>query len=181
MNPLLELNKLLKVLPKSCSVYVMGGLALDGLGGSISRKHDDVDLICWRKDAAIVQEALKNIGYQIKVNTLPGEPGLPYRFETSDKNHIISFNIIDEGPNDTFIMSFYHFPKQFFPKKNLGPISVSLGGINFSVVDHKLLDKLNKNAGEYLRRLKRDDRDLYDKLGYKIDNYYHDRKLLDKL
>jgi len=181
MNPLSELNKLLKVLHKSCFVYVMGGLALDGHFGSISRKHDDADLICWRKDVNIVQDALKDIGYKVDVNTFPEEPNLPYRFETTDDNHIISFNIIDEGPNDTFIMSFYHFPKQVFPKKFLGPINVSLDGINFSAVDHELLDKLNENAGEYLNRLKKDDPDLYNRLGYKIDNYFHDRKLLDQL
>ena len=181
MNPLLELSKLLKALPKSCLVYVMGGLALDGYYGSISRKHDDADLICWRKDVNTVQDALTNIGYKVDLNTFPDEPNLPYRFETTDDNHIISFNIIDEGPNDTFVMSFYHFPKQIFSKKFLGPINVLLDGINFSVVDYKLLDKLNKNIGEHFSRLKKDDPDLYNRLGYKIDNYNHDRKLLDKL
>jgi hypothetical protein len=180
-DPLLELNKLLTALPKSCLVYVMGGLALDGTCGSISRKHDDADLICWRKDVGIVQEAVRNIGYEIEVNTFPDEPNLPYRFETTDEDHMVSFNIIDEAPNDSFVMSFYHFPKQVFQKKLLGPISVSLDGIGFSAVSHELLDKLNKNAGKYLNDLKERDPDLYNRLGYKIDNYNHDRKLLDQL
>lgn len=181
MNPLVELDKLLKVLPKPCLVYVMGGLALDGHYGCVSRKHDDADLICWRKDVNLVQDALKSLGYKADVNTFPDEPNLPYRFETNDDDHMISFNIIDEEQNDTFVMSFYHFPKQVFPKKFLGPISVSLNGINFSAVKYELLDKLNKNAGEYFNRLKKDDLDLYNRLGYKIDNYNHDRKLLDQL
>ena len=181
MNPLLELDKLLKTLPESCPVYVMGGLALDGLYGSITRKHDDADLICWRKDVNTVRDALKKIGYKIDANAFPDEPDLPYRFETADDEHIISFNIMDEGPGDTFVMSFYHFPKQVFPKKFLGPINVSLDGINFSAVGHELLDKLNRNAGEYLERLKKDDPDLYNRLGYKIDNFFHDRNLLDLL
>lgn len=181
MNPLLELDKLLKALPESCLVYVMGGLALDGHFENISRKHDDADLICWRKDVDAVQNVLKKIGYEIDVNTFPDEPNLPYRFETTDDEHIISFNIIDEGPNNTFIISFYHFPKQVFSKKLLGPIKVSLEGINFQAVVPELLNVFNKNAGEYLNRLKKDDPDLYNRLGYKIDNYFHDRKLLDQL
>jgi hypothetical protein len=159
----------------------MGGLALDGHIGKISRKHDDADLICWRKDVDTVQNALKNMGYQLDINIFPNEPHLPYRFETTDENHIISCNVIDEGLDNAFVISFYHFPKQIFPKKLLGPYDVSLDGISFLAVDHELLDTFNKNAGEYLNRLKKDNPDLYNRLGYKIDNYYHDRKLLDQL
>jgi hypothetical protein len=181
MNPLSELHKLLKALPKSCLVFVMGGLALDGHYGIASRTHDDADLICWRKDVKDVQDALKSIGYSVIENTFPDEPGLPYRFETTDEDQIISFNIIDEGPDDTFVMSFQHFPKRVFAKKLLGPISVSLDGIKFLAVDHELLNKLSTNAGVYLNKVKKDNPDLYSKLGHKLDNYAHDRKLLDQL
>ena len=47
-NPLTELKKLLAVLPKSSQLYVMGGFSLDGHLGKFTRKHNDVDVICWR-------------------------------------------------------------------------------------------------------------------------------------
>ena len=181
MDPLSVLDKLLHALPKSCPVYVMGGLALDGHFGKLSRKHDDADLICWRKDVDAVKGALKKFGYEIEANTFPDNPDLEYRFETTDDDHIISFNIIDERPNDSFEISFYHFPKQVFPKRILGPVMVSLDGVTFPAVGSELLRVFNKNASIYLDRVKNDKPELYSRLGPKIDNNIHDRRLLEQL
>ena len=159
----------------------MGGLALDGHFGKMSRKHDDADLICWRKDVDTVKGALKKLGYEIEVNRFTDESNLEYGFETTDEEHIMSFNIIDEKPNDSFEISFYHFPRLIFPKKILGPFMVSLEGVTFPAVDPELLRVFNRNACEYLDRLKKDNPELYNRLGYKIDNILNDRKLLDQL
>lgn len=67
-DPLAELKKLLAVLPKSCQVYVMGGLALDAHAGKLTRPHNDADLICWRKDVNVVRTALRKIDYKVRGN-----------------------------------------------------------------------------------------------------------------
>jgi len=180
-DPLLELNRLLKTLPRSCKVYVMGGLALDGHCGHVSRRHDDADLICWRKDVKIVKEALKKMGYKIKENYFVDQPKVAYRFETDEENPAISFNIIDEKPNNSFEISLGKALHQVFPKKFLGPIKVVLEGIKFPAVDYQLLDALNKNAGQWFERTKKENPKLYKMLGYKISNYKNDRRLIDGL
>jgi len=180
-NPLLELNRFLKTLPRSCKVFVMGGLALDGHCGSVSRRHDDADLICWRKDVKIVKETFKKMGYKIKENYFVDQPKVAYRFETDEENSAISFNIIDERPNKSFEISLGKALHQVFPKKFLGPIKVTLDGIKFPAVDYQLLDALNKNAGQWFARTKKENPKLYKMLGYKISNYKNDRKLIDRL
>ena len=70
---------------------------------------------------------------------------------------------------------------QVFPKKILGPIKVTLDGIKFPAVDYQLLDALNKNAGQWFARTKKENPKLYKMLGYKISNYKNDRKLIDGL
>lgn len=180
LNPLFELKKLLLVIPKSVKVYVMGGLALDGHLGTLSRIHDDVDLICWRKDIKFVKKALKKLGYKIKENYFKDNSKIPYRFETDEENSAISFNIIDEELDNSFKIAFKSIP-QTFPKKFLGPVNVLLDEVKFPAVSVDLLDFLNKKASKNLKQIKKENPKLYNMLSSKIDNNKNDRRLINKL
>lgn len=181
MKSLAELKKLLKILPESSPIYVIGGLALDGHFGKITRRHDDVDLICWRKDLPTVTRALNKIGYNIKTYTLKEEPKFEYYITTTDKRNIITINVIDKKPNNKFEISYTHFPHKLYPVKLLGPYVVRLRDVIFTAVSFKLLKKLNNNRTKFLTKLKKSDPKLYKRLGYKVDNYFHDVKLINKL
>ena len=181
MKSLAELKKLLKILPESISIYVIGGLALDGHFGKITRRHDDVDLICWRKDLPTIKKSLGKIGYNTKTYNLKKEPNFEFYITTTDKRNIITINVIDKKPNNKFEISYTHFPHKLYPVKLLGPRIVKLRDVIFPTVSLQLLKKLNNNRTKFLTKLKINDPELYQRLGYKVDNYFHDVKLINKL
>ncbi|OGH66727.1 MAG: hypothetical protein A2983_00575 [Candidatus Magasanikbacteria bacterium RIFCSPLOWO2_01_FULL_40_15] len=125
-NPLSELKRLLAVLPKSCPIYVMGGFALDGHLGKLTRKHNDVDLICWRKDVNIIKKVLERIGYKVREKYDKNNPKLPILLETDEENPAMDVKIIDEQPNNSFTFHFNTPGQQIFSKKMLGSSQVSL-------------------------------------------------------
>lgn len=173
------LKKFLKKTPPPCQIYVFGGLALDGHHGGITRDHDDIDLICWRKDTETMQSIIEKMGYGVKTSPCPKNSEKICSFVSNDKRNLITFQIIEEMPNDMFEINFTHFPQQIYPIKLLGPINLTLEGIIFPGVTKKLLKIFNKNAGEYLNNLKANNSKLYNKLSYKLDNYYHDVELIN--
>lgn len=180
-NSLLELKKILSVLPKSCHVYVIGGLAIDGYMGKFTREHNDVDLMCRRKDIEIIKNALKKIGYKTRSHYFKDDPQKAYYVETDEENPIISFLIMDKLPNDFFEISIGKNLHQIFSKKYLGSKKVIINGTEFPVADFKLLDYLNKKTKANLNRIKQENPKLYSVLGLKIINNHHDRKLLNQL
>jgi len=180
-NPLLELQKLTPMLPKALSFYVIGGLAIDGYMGNLSRMHNDADLLCWRKDIETVKNALKKLGYKTKSHYLIDNPKKVHYLETDEENPIISFVIMDELPNNCFEISIGKNIHQVFPKKYLNSKKATINDIKFPVVGLELLDFLNKKTKANLDNIQRDNPQLYSVLGCKINNNRHDRKLLNKL
>jgi hypothetical protein len=158
----------------------MGGLALNGYCGEITRIHNDLDLICWRKDIKTAQNALNKIGYKIRVDYFNDKPKIPYRFETDEENPAISFNIIDERPNNSFAI-YFNSNEQIYPKGFLGPVKVFLDDMNFKAVDLKLLDIFNEQTRKNLNQIKKDNPKLYEVLSCKIVNNKNDRKIINKL
>jgi len=179
-NPLSELKKLLVVLPKSCELYVMGGFALDGHLGKLTRKHNDIDLICWRKDVNIFKNALKQIGYKVRETYDKDNPKLPIILETDEENPAIEVKIIDEQPNNSFIFHFNTPGQQIFPKKMLGPVQVSLDGIKMPVIKLELIAELVKIGTQVLKKIKKENPKLYKVLGSKIINNKKDLELINK-
>jgi Aminoglycoside-2''-adenylyltransferase len=180
-DPLSELKKLLAVLPKSCELYVMGGFALDGHLGKLTRKHNDVDLICWRKDVNIFKKALKLIGYKVREKYDKDNPKLLILLETEEDNPAIEVKIIDKQPDNNFRFYFNTPGQQIFPKKMLGPVQVSLDGIKFPVIKLELIAELVKIGEQVLKRIKKENPKLYKVLGSKIINNKKDIELIDKL
>jgi len=180
-NPLSEFKKLLAVLPKSCELYVMGGFALDGHLGKLTRKHNDIDLICWRKDVNLLKKALKRIGYKVREKYDKDNPKLPILLETDEENPAMEVKIIDEQPNNNFKFNFNTPGQQIFPKKMLGPVQVSLEGIKIPVIRLELIAELTKTGTQTLKRIKKENPKLYKVLGAKIINNKKDLELVDKL
>lgn len=179
-NPLFELKKLLAVLPKSVHVFVLGGLALDGYLGEYTRPHNDADLICWRKDAKTVKNALIKLGYKVREHCLEDNPQIPYYIETDEDNPTITFFIIDEAPNNSFKFNSINLHK-IFSKEYLEHKRVSLEGVGFTPVSLLFLDYLNKEGAKGLAKIKKNNPKLYKILGVKIANNKNDRKLINKL
>lgn len=175
------LKEFLIKIPSTSKVYIFGGLAVDGHRGKITRDHDDIDLICWRKDVKTVQKIIRKMGYGIKTSHHPENPKLVYSFVSTDKKNLITFQIIDKKPNNSFEINFWHFPHQILPTKLLGPAYLTLEKTTFPAVTTKLLYKFNKNAGKYFKKIKKTNPKLYNELGYKLDNYFHDLKIIKKL
>lgn len=180
-NPLLELKELISVLPKTCPFYVIGGLAMDGYMGRITRMHNDVDLMCWRKDIKTVKKALGRVGYKTKSHYLQDNPQKIYYTETDEENPIISFLIMDKKSNNSFEISIGKDTHQVFPNEYIDPKKVLINDIEFPVVSLKLLDYFNKKTKIKLNRIKKEDPKLYSILGSKIINNKHDRELLNRL
>lgn len=180
-NPLAELKKLLAVLPKSSQLYVIGGFSLDGHLGKLTRKHNDVDVICWRKDVNIVKKAIKKIGYKVREIYDKDNPKLSILLETDEENPAIEVKIIDEQPNNNFKFHFNTPDQQIFPKEMLGPIQVSIENIKFPTVSLELTAELVKIGARVLKRIKKGNPNLYKVLGAKIVNSKKDLKLIDKL
>lgn len=181
LNPLSELKKLLAILPKSTEFYVMGGLALDGHFGKISRRHDDLDLICWRKDIRIFKKALIQIGYKIRENYSEENSKLLRLIETDEEQPAIEVKIIDELPDNCFQFHAKGTFNQIFPKKLLGPKKVLLDGLKFPAISIQLIADLNNLNRQNLKKIKKENPKLYKVLGYKIDNIKKDHSLIKKL
>jgi len=180
-NPLTELKKLLKTLPKTCEFYVMGGLALDGHLGKISRVHNDVDLICWRKDVSIFRKALGKIGYKVREHCIKDRPNLPRLLETDEEYPMIEVKIIDEQPNNYFQFHINCPGEQIYKKKLLGPKQVSLNGLKFPAISLELIDVLSELNRQNLKNIKKENPKLYKVLENKIDNAKSDGKIIKQL
>lgn len=180
-NSLAELERLIAALPKSCQFYVIGGLAIDGYTGKISRMHNDADLMCWRKDINKVKAAIKKIGYKSKYHYLQDAPKKAYYIETDEENPIISFFIMDEVSNSSFEISVGNNTHQVIPKNYLGSKKITLNNIKFPVVSLMFLDHFNKKSKASLNQIRKENPKLYSILGAKINNNKHDRKILNRL
>lgn len=175
------LKEFLDQIPSNCQIFVFGGLAIDGYQGKLTRNHDDIDFICWRKDVKTVQKIIKKMGFGIKTSPHPENPRKVCSFVSEDKNEIITFQIIDKKPNDSFEINFWHFPHQVLNNKMLGPNSLTLDTVTFPAVSIKLLSMFHGNASKYFEKIKNINPELYKRLGYKLKNHSHNKKILNKL
>lgn len=180
-NPLPELKKLISVLPKSVPYYIIGGLAIDGYMGKLTRMHNDADLMCWRKDLKSVEKALDKIGYKVNFHYFKDNHKKAYYIETKEENPIISFLIMDELPKNKFEISLGKMTHQVFPKSYLGSKKVKINNLEFPVVKLELIDFLNKKTKANLYKIKKDNPSLFNILGTKVINNKHDRQLLNQL
>lgn len=175
------LQEFLNHLPSICQIYIFGGLAVDGYKGKLTRNHDDIDFICWRKDVKTVQDIIKRMGFGIKTSPHPENPKKVCSFVIDDKSEIITFQIIDKKPNDSFEINFWHFPHQVMNIKLLGPKYLTLEAVTFPAVSLELLSFFHNNASKYFEKIKKNNPELYKRLGYKLNNHFHNLEIINKL
>lgn len=180
VNPLAELKRLLDVLPESCPVYVIGGWSVDGHVGRVTRRHNDVDLMCWRKDLATVKEGLKKIGYKVREKRDADGSGPVRMIETDEENPVISFFVIDEVPGKGFRLVTNKVDRTF-PMTYLRPKKARLYGVEFAAVSLRLVDFLSREGRKTLKAIKKSNPGLYKAIGQKVANSRHDRALLNGL
>jgi len=123
---------------------IFGGFAVDAHFRKITREHEDVDLICWRKDVNKVRKTLAKLGYKSELFEHPQEKGFYYKLHTTDKNKTYSFQIADERDDKNFEISFWNNPHAIFSVKNLKINWKKINGIEIPVVSKNLLLKLKE-------------------------------------
>ena len=135
---LYKFEKLTKELGKIFYV-VMGGIAIDGYAGRLTREHPDVDLLIFRKDLEPVEKVLEKLGYKHIRYKHPSNPGLEYKMQTGKgKNHIFSFQILDKVGEHSFKISFYRDANIEFPVKFIKPQHwLELESVKFPAVSKK--------------------------------------------
>lgn len=148
LKRILELNN---VLQGKCYYAVFGGFAVDGYYGQISRFHEDIDLVCWRKDVPIIRKELKKMGYKTKMFNHPQEKTLIYKLCSMDKNKTYSFQIIDKAGKTNFEISFWAHAHLKFPIKYLLVQWKKINNIEFPVVSKQMLIELKRKQTKFFR------------------------------
>lgn len=159
---------------------VMGGIAVDGYAGKITRNHPDVDMIVFRDDLEKAEEVLEDLGYKHKRFTHPKESALEYKMQTGDEDHLFSFQIADLADEDKLKISFYRDLHMNFPLSYIKPPHyLELEGVKFPAVSKKLLIELKKDEIEFFEELKKSDPEKYQKKRkQKHLNTIHDLNIL---
>ena len=182
VNLLKRFKKLIEKIDDKFFYAVMGGVAVDGYVGKLTRNHHDVDMIIFREDVDRAETVLDDLGYKPKRFTHPEKPNLEYKMQTGDEDHLFSFQILDRIDNDKFEISFYRDPYLVFPLHYIKtPTWLELEGIKFPVVSKEFLIKLKENELMFFEKLKRNNREKYEeKRKQKHINSLHDLELLRK-
>jgi hypothetical protein len=134
---------------------VMGGIAVDGYAGKLTRNHPDVDMLIFRQDIKKLESVLEKLNYAFEYFDHPQEPGFKYKIKTRDA--ALSFQIIDEKADNKFEISFYRDLQLTYPMNFIKPQSwLELGRVRFPAVSKQFLIKLKENEIEFFEKLKKD-------------------------
>lgn len=182
-NVLLNLSKFVEMADSDFFYTVIGGIAIDGHHGSLTRSHHDVDFLIFRDDLNKVEVILDNLGYKHKRFTHPNDSNLEYKMQTGNENHVFSFQIIDRVGRDDFEISFYRDLQMRFPVSLIQPVTwLNLGSVKFPAVSKKFLVKLKENEIKFYEKLKKQDMEKYkSKREGSYQKSLHDIKLLKNL
>lgn len=140
------LNKLQRVslrLESSDLYYcVIGGFAVDGYAGKLTRNHGDLDMLCFREDFDKIRMI---IGSEFKDLPLKNE-NRPYKFYTNDES--LTFHIIDNDSLHRSSIGFWCIGRVWQPTIFFDRTQVS--------IDEVLFHALNKSSMVYLKEEQRD-------------------------
>ena len=155
MKLLNKFKELVGIIDKEFFFVVIGGFAVDGYVGKITRNHPDVDFIIFRKDLEKAEQILDELGYQHKRFTHPKEKKLEYKMQTGDEDHLFSLQIADMVDKDKFEISFYRDPHMIFPLSYIKPPNwLELEGVRFPAVSKKFLIEMKENEIKFFEKLK---------------------------
>lgn len=175
------LSKLIKELKDKTFFAVFGGFAIDAYHGEQTRFHEDVDMICWRKDIETVQKALKSVGCDSEIISHHKETELEYIIKTTDKYKTFSFQIADPVDDQSFEISFWPYTHLKFPNSYLDIKWKELEGVRFPVVAKQILIGLKKKHIELCEKTKKENEEKYlFKQKQKHLKALHDLQLLTK-
>lgn len=147
-----KLKELTEELEKNKIKYiVIAGLGLDGKRGYLTRPHQDVDMLCLKKDKEKVEGVYKKLKYYIKENNND-----KYQLRRADGSKIDLVYLTIEGKEAVSYgsIAITRFPKQLFEKSQLGKIE----DVNFKIAPNELLatwgkDSQKGNDAEYSKTL----------------------------
>lgn len=142
INRLADLEKISSIIDENKIYYcVIGGFAVDGYHGQLSRNHADVDVVCYDYNFSAIEKIL-NIRFESKALKDEKEP---YKYYNDDKT--LSFNVLKKINNKISIAFWYlghlKYPQDFFNRTR-----VTLGKVSFYAI--------NKNSLVYLKERQRD-------------------------
>lgn len=140
----------------------MGGIAVDGHAGRLTRNHPDVDMLVFRNDLKAVEKVLDQLGYPHERFGHPKEPGFEYKIRTNDPDWTFTFQIIDQKPGQKFEISFYRDPHMVYPLSFIKPpVWLTLEEVHFPAVSKKFLTKLKENEVSFFKKLKKENPEKY--------------------
>jgi hypothetical protein len=180
MKLLDKFEDLIKKIDREFFFVVMGGIAVDGYAGKITRYHPDVDIIIFREDLEKAEQVLSRLSYRHKRFIHPKDRSLEYKMQTGDEDHLFSFQIADLVGKDIFEISFYRNLRKVFALSYIKPPNwLELEGVKFPAVSKEMLTELKINEDSFFNELKISNREKYEsKRKQKHLNTLHDIKLL---
>ncbi|PIS42037.1 MAG: hypothetical protein COT24_05595 [Candidatus Kerfeldbacteria bacterium CG08_land_8_20_14_0_20_40_16] len=159
-----ELEVISKILENSSIFYsVMGGFAVDGHMGSLTRDHDDLDMLCYRKEVDSIKGLLGEQGFQFSEQCLPDE-SVPYKFCNQEKT--LTFHIIKKI-NGNFDIAFWNPRHLQYPCPLLARKKVVIDSVGFYAVNKEFLIDLKHKQRDFEYR--------------HLDNPKHEKKYKDCL
>jgi len=118
---------------------VIAGLGLDGKRGYLTRSHQDLDILCLKKDKEKVEKAYSKLGYYIKENNHD-----KYQLKRADGSKIDLVYLTIEGNEAVSYgsIAITRFPKQLFEKSQVGKID----SVKFNIAPNELLATWGKDS-----------------------------------
>ena len=134
-----RLNEFLKELEKNKIKYiVIAGFGLDGKRGFQTRSHQDLDVLCLKKDLQKLEVIIKKLGYSgEKFNDL-------YKLRRTDGSKIDLGLLTIEGKDAVSYgrIAITRFPKELFKKSQKGHID----NVEFTIAPNELLKTWGKDS-----------------------------------
>ena len=180
-NVLKILSKFVEVAGVKVFYAIFGGFAIDAYNGKLTRFHEDVDVICWRKNVEAIRNTLKSMGYDSEITTHHEETKLEYILKTTDDQKTLSFQIADPVDDESFEISFWPYTHVKFPLQYLEVEWKELEGIKFPVVAKQMLIDLKQRQADLYEKTKQINEEKYlFKQKRKHMKALHDLQLLNK-
>lgn len=159
-----ELGRISKLLENNNTFYsVMGGFAVDGHKGRLTRAHNDIDMLCYRKDVDLIKGLLGEQGFHFSEKSLPGESAF-YKFCNQEKT--LTFHVIKKF-NGNFDIAFWNPRHLQYPNSLLTRKKVIIGSVSFYAVNKEFLIGLKNRQRVFEYR--------------HLDNPKHEKKYKDCL
>lgn len=133
----------------------MGGFAVDGYAGKLTRDHGDVDLIVHKEDYRAVEQILGTIGIWLKrAMPLPGEV-VPYKYVSNNKE--LTVHVLEPLTDGrTVRLAFWATGWKEYPVTAFEPREVSIERTIFTAISKRLLIRQKQDQFNHESRFRSD-------------------------